>query len=83
MVICLWVIGLSVNESRKNAAIFTFAEIFCLMSENTSMLPESAEKTIPPIIYALVFNVLQVYGIIVLGGHFFQCSIYGGGKSWY
>ncbi|MFN0174399.1 MAG: DUF6498-containing protein [Saprospiraceae bacterium] len=44
---------------------------FAAMSENTSILPESTEKSVPPIIYALVSNALQVYGILVLGWHFF------------
>ncbi len=44
---------------------------FASMSENTSILPDSTEKSVPPIIYALVSNALQVYGILVLGWHFF------------
>lgn len=41
------------------------------MSKNTGILPDSKAKTIPPVIYALLSNALQVYGILVLGWHFF------------
>ncbi|MBC7776237.1 MAG: hypothetical protein H7246_12450 [Phycisphaerae bacterium] len=41
------------------------------MSENTSILPKTIEKSIPPVIYAVISNALQVYGILVLGWHFF------------
>ncbi len=41
------------------------------MAENTRLLPETAGKSIPPIIYAAISNALQVYGILVLGWHFF------------
>lgn len=41
------------------------------MSENPRLLPETAGKSIPPIIYAVISNALQVYGILVLGWHFF------------
>ncbi|HAD11153.1 MAG TPA: hypothetical protein DCF33_01820, partial [Saprospirales bacterium] len=36
-----------------------------------NLLPENRMYAIPPIIYALVSNALQIYGIIVLGWHFF------------
>lgn len=41
------------------------------MSENTSILPDTMEKSVPPVLYALLSNALQVYGVLVLGWHFF------------
>lgn len=41
------------------------------MSENTSFLSEIKGKPVPPVLYALISNALQVYGILVLGWHFF------------
>jgi hypothetical protein len=41
------------------------------MAHDLKLLPENRTFVIPPIIYALVSNALQIYGIIVLGWHFF------------
>lgn len=41
------------------------------MSENLNIQAGTAEKSIPPVIYALISNALQVYGILCLGWHFF------------
>lgn len=41
------------------------------MSENLNIQAETAEKSIPPVVYALISNALQVYGILYLGWHFF------------
>lgn len=41
------------------------------MAENSGILPESRRNTVPPVLYALVSNVMQVYGIVILGWHFF------------
>ena len=41
------------------------------MSENTGILPENRQRSVPPLLYALVSNALQVYGILSLGWHFF------------
>lgn len=41
------------------------------MSENTSIIPEDRGKPVPPALYALLSNALQVYGVLALGWHFF------------
>lgn len=41
------------------------------MSENSSILPSSNQRAVPPVVYALVSNGLQIYGILALGWHFF------------
>ncbi|MBL7807811.1 MAG: hypothetical protein JNN28_08365 [Saprospiraceae bacterium] len=41
------------------------------MSEKGSLLPENRNYAIPPLVYALVSNAMQIYGIVVLGWHFF------------
>ncbi|MCC7466592.1 MAG: hypothetical protein IT261_09995 [Saprospiraceae bacterium] len=41
------------------------------MIENPGVLPENNKNARPPVLYALVSNALQVYGIVVLGWHFF------------
>jgi hypothetical protein len=41
------------------------------MSENSSFLPEENQRSVPPVIYAVVSNGLQIYGILALGWHFF------------
>lgn len=41
------------------------------MAQNSGILPESSSYAVPPVLYALVSNAMQVYGIVVLGWHFF------------
>lgn len=41
------------------------------MSEKESLLPENRNYAFPPLVYALVSNAIQIYGIVVLGWHFF------------
>lgn len=41
------------------------------MSENTGLLPDNRQRSVPPILYALVSNALQIYGVLSLGWHFF------------
>lgn len=41
------------------------------MSENLNIQAGTAEKSIPPVAYALISNALQVYGVLCLGWHFF------------
>jgi len=42
------------------------------MIKNTNLLPDFTERSVSPVIYALVSNGLQVYGILELGWHFFS-----------
>lgn len=46
-------------------------QLFATMIKNTKILPDFTERSVPPVIYALVSNGLQVYGILELGWHFF------------
>lgn len=46
-------------------------QLFATMIKNTNILPDFTERSVPPVIYALVSNGLQVYGILELGWHFF------------
>lgn len=41
------------------------------MSEKGGLLPENRNYAVPPLVYALVSNAMQIYGIVVLGWHFF------------
>lgn len=41
------------------------------MSENISLVPSNTERTVPSILYGVVSNALQIYGILMLGWHFF------------
>jgi len=44
---------------------------FTTMSEKSKLLPETNQRSVPPVVYALVSNGLQIYGILALGWHFF------------
>lgn len=41
------------------------------MTETEPLLPTAPGKPIPPVLYTLISNGLQLYGILVLGWHFF------------
>lgn len=41
------------------------------MAQYSGILPENRSNAVPPVLYALVSNAMQVYGIVVLGWHFF------------
>lgn len=41
------------------------------MSGQNPLLYQEKEKSVPPLVYALISNALQVYGVLVLGWHFF------------
>jgi hypothetical protein len=44
---------------------------FLRMSEQEGLMPENRNRVIPPLVYAVVSNAIQIYGIVVLGWHFF------------